>query len=69
LRNEVFVLPSHCFACGVPLAGSWTRHKDDCPIKKSIEEFTEQLRADQENIELAVRPARVPPLGEDDGQV
>jgi hypothetical protein len=33
-----FVLPSHCLACGVPLAGGATRHRENCAILELIRE-------------------------------
>ena len=36
-----FVLPTYCLdpKCGAYLAGSWTKHTDDCEIGKLIREF------------------------------
>jgi hypothetical protein len=34
-----FELPSNCIACGVPLLGSFTRHRADCPIRLDIAEL------------------------------
>lgn len=39
--DALFVLPEHCMdpRCGVPLAGSWTRHTPECSFGKLIRDF------------------------------
>lgn len=36
--EKKFVLPTHCMACGVYLMGGATIHKQDCTVRKLIEE-------------------------------